>query len=117
LQSICKKKQFTQISQVARRGQVGACSEMQVLGAHQHTSNSNLNTHFKQQFRPKCAKNAYFLKKKLQKSPQCRLRTMFASGDWRLRPQTPALLLSPTTSLLGSFLSLNTFYYPPKMNK
>jgi len=38
-----------------------------------------------------------------------------ASGGWRLCPQTPALLLSPTiTTLLSSFLVINAFYSAQK---
>jgi len=63
-------------------------------------------------------KNAYFLEKAVKNclsvggsAPE----PPFASGGWGLRPQIPALLLSPTiTSLSSSCLALNAFYYPKK---
>jgi len=40
----------------------------------------------------------------------------FGSGGWGLRPQTPALLLSPVISTLSSsFLALNVFYSSQKL--
>jgi len=39
----------------------------------------------------------------------------FASGGWKLHPQTPASLLSPTiTTLSSSCLALNAFHYSLK---
>jgi len=66
-------------------------------------------------------KNAYFLEKTVKKSPSIRgsaPEPSFASGGWKLRPQTSALLLSPTIiSLLSLFLALKAFYYPKKESK
>jgi len=44
------------------------------------------------------------------------LQHPFASGGWPLCPQTPVLLLSPTiTSFWSTFLTLNAFHYPEKL--
>jgi len=59
-------------------------------------------------------KNAYFGEKNVKISSVVGGSTPeppFASGDWGLCPQIPALLLSPAiTSFYGSILSHNAFY-------
>jgi len=70
-------------------------------GAHQHTFCSNLKTRIKQKFRSckVCLKMRSFWKKNYKNRLSVggsASEPPFASGDWRLRPQTPAVMFPST---------------------
>jgi len=97
-------------SGIARGASGSTRPEAQALGAHQHTFCKHLKRVLSRNFDQSMFKNAYFLNS-ASGAPSPNPRLLPAA----LRPQTPALLLSPTiTSLSSSFLALNAFYYPKK---
>jgi len=90
------------------RGQVGHAPGVQGLEAHQHTSFRHLKSEFfSTNFGQNTPKIRIFKKKgcKIAAAPGVRHRTPMASGGWRLRFQTPALLVALTDNDLSKGVS------------